>query len=187
MSIQANDLKRGMHVYYNSAPCRVLEVEIRSPGKGRAFVQVKLRNILDGTQREVKFSTADQVDEAAIETREMDYLYSDAEGAIFMDSTSYEQMTLSDAVLGDAKPWLAEHMKCWVELLEGSPIGVTLPKSVEVTVRHAEATMKGQTAAKQNKPAVLENGVAIQVPSFVESGQRIRVDPTEKRYLERVK
>ena len=117
----------------------------------------------------------------------MDYLYSEPEGAIFMDTESYEQMTISDDVLGDAKPWLAEGMKCWVETLDGVPIGVTLPKSVEVTVRQAEATVKGQTAAKSSKPAVLENGVAIQVPAFVESGQRIRVDPTEKRYIERVK
>jgi len=185
--MQANELRRGMNVMLDGRPFRVLESEIRSPGKGRAFIQVKLRSILDGTQREIKFSTADQVDEAAIESREMDYLYSDSDGAIFMDSESYEQMTLSDDVLGEAKPWLAEHMKCWVETLDGAPIGVTLPKSVEITVREAEATMKGQTAAKSSKPAVLENGVVIQVPSFVESGQRIKVDPTEKRYIERVK
>jgi elongation factor P len=104
VSIQANDLRRGMHVYYNGAPCRVLEIEIRSPGKGRAFVQAKLRNVLDGTQREVKFSTADQVDEAAIETREMDYLYSSADGAIFMDSENYEQMTLSGFGARHARP-----------------------------------------------------------------------------------
>jgi len=185
--MQANELRRGMNVMIEGRPFRVLESEIRSPGKGRAFIQVKLRSILDGTQREIKFSTADQVEEAALESREMDYLYSDSDGAIFMDTESYEQMTLADAVLGEAKPWLAEGMKCKVETLDGTPIGVTMPKSVEITVREAEATMKGQTAAKSSKPAVLENGVAIQVPSFVESGQRIRVDPTEKRYLERVK
>ena len=185
--MQANELRRGMNVMIDGRPFRVLESEIRSPGKGRAFIQVKLRSILDGTQREIKFSTADQVEEAALESREMDYLYSDSDGAIFMDTESYEQMTLADAVLGEAKPWLAEGMKCWVETLDGTPIGVSMPKSVEITVREAEATMKGQTAAKSSKPAVLENGVAIQVPSFVESGQRIRVDPTEKRYIERVK
>jgi len=176
-----------MNVYYNGAPCRVLEIEIRTPGKGRAFVQAKLRNILDGTQREVKFSTADQVDEATVESREMDYLYSDADGAVFMDIQSYEQMTLSDDVLGDAKPWLTEQMRCWIDLLEGRPIAVLLPKVVEATVREAEAVVKGQTAAKSSKPALLENGVTVQVPAFIESGTRIRVDPTEKRYIERAK
>lgn len=185
--MQANELRRGMNVLIDGRPFRVLESEIRSPGKGRAFIQVKLRSILDGTQREIKFSTADQVEEAAIESREMDYLYSEPDGAIFMDSESYEQVTIGDDVLGEAKPWLAEGMKASVETLDGVPIGLTLPKSVEVTVREAEATVKGQTAAKSSKPAVLENGVAIQVPAFVESGQRIRVDPTEKRYIERVK
>ena len=186
-TIQANDLRRGMNVYYNGAPCRVLEIEIRTPGKGRAFVQAKLRNILDGTQREVKFSTADQVDEASVESREMDYLYSDGDGAIFMDIQSYEQMTLSDDVLGDAKPWLTEQMRCWIDLLEGRPIAVLLPKVVEATVREAEAVVKGQTAAKSSKPATLENGVTVQVPAFIESGTRIRVDPTERRYIERAK
>ena len=185
--MQANELRRGMNVMLDGRPFRVLESEIRSPGKGRAFIQVKLRSILDGTQREIKFSTADQVEEAALESHEMEYLYSDSEGAIFMNSATYEQMTLRDEVLGEAKPWLAAGMKLWVETLDDTPIGVTLPKSIEITVREAEATMKGQTAAKSSKPAVLENGVAIQVPSFVESGQRIKVDPTEKRYIERVK
>ncbi len=185
--MQANELRRGMNVLLDGRPFRVLESEIRSPGKGRAFIQVKLRSILDGTQREIKFSTADQVEEAAIESRDMDYLYSEPEGAIFMDSESYEQLTIPDDVLGDAKPWLAEGMKANVETLDGRPIGLTLPKSVEIAVRQAEATVKGQTAAKSSKPAVLENGVTIQVPSFIEAGQRIRVDPAEKRYIERVK
>jgi elongation factor P len=168
-------------------PYRVLESEIRTPGKGRAFIQVKFRSILDGTQKELKLSTGDQVEEAAIESKDMDYLYADAEGAIFMDIESYEQMTIPDEVLGDAKVWLSENMRCSVELLDGVPIGVTLPKVVEIKVRSADAVVRGQTASKSGKSAVLENGVTIQVPPFIESGEKLRVDPTEKRYIERAK
>ena len=176
-----------MNVLLDGRPFRVLESEIRSPGKGRAFIQVKLRSILDGTQREIKFSTAEQVEEAAIESRDMNYLYSEPDGAIFMDIENYEQVTIANDMLGDSKAWLAEGMKVSVETLDGVPIGLTLPKTIEISVRSAEATVKGQTAAKSSKPAVLENGVVIQVPAFVEAGQKIRVDPAEKRYIERVK
>jgi len=185
--MQANELRRGMNVMIDGKPYRVLESEIRTPGKGRAFIQVKFRSILDGTQKELKLSTSDQVEEAAIESKDMDYLYADAEGAIFMDIESYEQMTIPDDVLGDAKPWLSENMRCSVELLDGVPIGVTLPKVVEIKVRSADAVVRGQTAAKSQKSAVLENGVTIQVPPFIESGDKLRVDPTEQRYIERAK
>lgn len=185
--MQANEMRRGMNVMYDGRPFRVMEIEIRTPGKGRAFVQVKLRSILDGTQRELKLSTADQVDEAPIESKEMDYLYAEPEAAVFMDIQDYEQMHIPNDVLGDARPWLAENMRCWVDLLDGIPISVTLPKIVEIKVRSAEATMRGQTAAKSSKPAVLENGVTIQVPPFVNAGDKLRVDPSEGRYIERAK
>jgi len=185
--MQANELRRGMNVMLDGRPYRVMESEIRTPGKGRAFIQVKFRSILDGTQKELKLSTGDEVEEADIQSKEMDYLYGDAEGAVFMDIQNYEQLTIHDDVLGDAKPWLSENMRCWVDLLEGVPIGVTLPKVVEVKVRSAEPVVKGQTAAKSSKPALLENGITIQVPPFIEAGERLRVDPAEGRYIERAK
>jgi elongation factor P len=185
--MQANELRRGMNVMLDGKPYRVMESEIRTPGKGRAFIQVKFRSILDGTQRELKLGTGDQVDEADIESKDMDYLYTEAEGAVFMDIQSYEQTNIPDDVLGDTKPWLAEGMRCSVELLDGVPIGVTLPSVVEIKVRSAEPVVKGQTAAKSSKPAVLENGVTIQVPPFIEAGEKLRVDPMEQRYIERAK
>jgi len=185
--VQANELRRGMNVMLEGKPYRVMESEIRTPGKGRAFIQVKFRSILDGTQKELKLSTADQMEEADIESKEMDYLYGDGEGAVFMDIQNYEQLTIQDDVLGDAKAWLSENMRCWVDLLDGVPIGVTLPKVVEVKVRSAEPVVKGQTAAKSSKPAVLENGITIQVPPFIEPGEKLRVDPAEGRYIERAK
>ena len=185
--MQANEMRRGMNVLYDGRPYRVMEIEIRTPGKGRAFVQVKLRSILDGTQRELKLSTADQVDEANIESKEMDFLYGEPDAAVFMDIQSYEQIHIANDVLGDARPWLSESMRCWVDLFDGAPIGVTLPKIVEIKVRSAEPVVKGQTAAKSSKPAVLENGVTIQVPPFINAGDKLRVDPSEGRYIERAK
>ena len=185
--MQANEMRRGMNVMFDGRPFRVMEIEIRTPGKGRAFVQVKLLSILDGTQRELKLSTADQVEEAAIESKEMDFLYAEPEAAVFMDIQDYEQIHIPNDVVGDARPWLAENMRCWIDLLDGTPISVTLPKIVEIAVRSAEPVVKGQTAAKSSKPAVLENGVTIQVPPFINAGDKLRVDPAEGRYIERAK
>ena len=185
--MQANELRRGMNVMIEGRPYRVMESEIRTPGKGRAFIQVKFRSILDGTQKELKLSTGDQVEEADIESKEMDFLYAEPEGAVFMDLQSYEQVTISNDVLGEGRPWLSENMRCWVDLLDGAPIGVVLPKVVEIKVRSAEPVVKGQTAAKSSKPAVLENGVTIQVPPFIDAGDKLRVDPAEGRYIERAK
>lgn len=185
--IQATGLRRGTVILYEGAPYRVLSFEHRTPGNKRGFVQTKLRNLLDGSQRDVKFSATEQVERAYVDVREMDYLYSEGEGAVFMDVENYEQITLSDEDLGDSKPWLSEGMRLSIDMLDGRPIGVTLPKSIEIGVREAEPVVKGQTAAKSNKPAVLDNGVAISVPPFIEAGDRVRVDPGENRYIERAK
>ncbi len=150
-------------------------------------MQTKLRNLLDGTQREVKFSTNDFVERAIVEAREMDYLYSEGHGGVFMDIQTYEQFNVGGDIYADAVAWLNEGMRVLVELLEGQPIGLQLPKTVEIGIKDTEPVVKGQTAAKSNKPATLDNGVTIQVPTFLEPGDRIRVDPGELRYVERAK
>ena len=185
--LQANGLRRGTTIILEGAPYRVLKFEHRTPGNKRGFVQTKLRNLLDGTQREVKFGATDSVERALIDTREMDYLYSDGNGAVFMDVENYEQITMVDEDLGAAKPWLHEGMRILVEVLDDRPIGLELPKTVEAVVAETEAVIKGQTAARSNKPATLENGVTVQVPPFINVGEKIRVDPAELRYMERAK
>ena len=185
--IQANALRRGTTIIYDGQPFRVLQFEHRTPGNKRAFVQTKLRNLRDGSQREVKFSSTEMIERAHVEVREMEYLYGEPDGSVFMDSESYEQTTLPDDLVGDGKPWLREGMRLEIEILNGSPIGLRLPKTVEVVVREAEPVVRGQTAAKSNKPAVLENGVSIQVPTFIGAGDLIKVDPTEQRYIVRSK
>ncbi|MCP4007409.1 MAG: elongation factor P [bacterium] len=185
--IQANGLRRGTAIIHDGVPYRVLQFEHRTPGNKRGFVQTKLRNLRDGSQREVKFSATEMIQRAHVEDREMEYLYSEPDGAVFMDTQDYEQTSLNSEALGNAKPWLQEGMHLQIEMLDGQPIAVRLPKAVDVTVREAEAVVKGQTASKSNKPAVLENGVTIQVPPFIEAGDRVRVDPAEQRYIERCK
>ncbi len=186
-SVQATDLRRGTAVVYEGALYRVLEFEHRTPGNKRGFVQTKLRSLVDGTQRTVKFGTGDFLERAVIETREMDYLYADGHGRVFMDIENYEQLPISAEILGDAEAWLTEGMRLMVEIHEGRPIGVRLPKGVEAVVAETEGVVKGQTAARSSKPARLENGVVVQVPPFIEVGDRILVDAEEARYIERCK
>lgn len=185
--IQATDIRKGTVIIYEGAAYRVLQFEHRTPGNLRAFVQAKLRHMRDGTQKEVRFSATEFVERAHVDTREMDYLYAEADGAVFMDIENYEQTTIPDDDIADARPWLTEGMRVQVQMLNDSPIGIQLPKVVEMAIKESEPVIKGQTAAKGNKPAVLENGVTIQVPQFVKVGDRVRVDPGELRYIERVK
>ena len=186
-NVQATGLRKGSVIVHEDVPYRVLAFEHRTPGNKRGFVQAKLRNLRDGTQREVRFSATEFVERAHLDTRDMDYLYSDASGHVFMDAENYEQLALDAEAAGDAAAWLAEGMRLRLQTLNGEPIGLLLPKAVEIDVREAEPVVKGQTAAKSSKPAVLSNGVSLQVPPFIEAGDRIRVDPTEPRYIERCK
>ena len=186
-SFQASNLRRGNAILYEGTPYRVLEFEHRTPGNLRAFVQAKLRNLLNGTQREVKFSATETLERVTIEARDMDYLYRDQSGFVFMDAETYEQMTITEEDLGDKAIWLTENMRIGVEMLEGRPIGVQLPKTIEMTVQDTEAVIKGQTASRSAKPAILQNGARVQVPPFISNGDRIRVDPEELRYVDRVK
>jgi elongation factor P len=185
--IQATRLRRGMAVFFEGQPFRVMEFEHRTPGNLPAFVQTKLRNLLDGTQRTQKFMASEFLERAVTDSREMDFLYADGDGYHFMDVETYDQIAVPEESLGEAAVWLSDGMRVTVQLLDGNAIGVDLPKSIEATVAEAEPVIKGQTAAKSSKPAKLQNGVAIQVPPFIKAGDRVRVDPEERRYIERVK
>ena len=151
------------------------------------MVQTKLRNILTGASFEHRFRSADNVERASLEQHEMEYLYSDGSHHHFMNTESYEQVALSEEDLGDAAEWLIPGVKIQTEFYDGSPIGVELPPSMELTVTRTEPSLKGATVSNVNKPATLENGVTIQVPPFVNEGDRIRVAPSEARYIERAK
>jgi elongation factor P len=187
MAISATQIRRGMVILFNGELCKVMEFRHHTPGNLRAMVQAKLRNIKTGSSFEHRFRSNDSVDKATLEQHEMEYMYSDGSHHHFMNTENYEQVALSEEELGDAAPWLTPGLKLQAEFYEGAPIGIDLPPSMELTVTRTEPSMKGATVSNVNKPATLENGVTVTVPPFVNEGDRIRVDPTEGRYIERAK
>ena len=187
MAISANDIRKGMVILFEGAPCKVMEFRHHTPGNLRAMVQTRMRNLLTGSSFEHRFRSADTLEKVSLEQHEMEYLYSDGDMHNFMNTENYEQIALAEEDLGDAAQWLMPGLKIEVEFYNGDPIGVKLPDSMELTVEYTEPGLKGATVTNTNKPARLENGVTIQVPPFIESGEKIRINPTEARYLERVK
>ena len=187
MALQANDIRKGMVIVFEGAPCKVMDFRHHTPGNLRAMVQARLRNLRTGSSFEHRFRSNDTIEKANLEQHNMEYMYSDGSHHHFMNTENYEQIALSEEELGDAAQWLMPGLNIEVEFYEGSPMGVRLPDSMELTVEYTEPGLKGATVTNTNKPARLENGVTIQVPPFIESGERIRVNPTEARYIERVK
>jgi elongation factor P len=187
MAIAATQIRRGMIILFNGDLCKVMEFRHHTPGNLRAMVQAKLRNIKTGSSFEHRFRSSDTVERATLEQHEMEFMYSDGSHHHFMNTESYEQVALSGEELGDAAQWLTAGLKIQAEFYDGAPIGIDLPPSMELTVTRTDPTMKGATVSNVNKPATLENGVTVTVPPFVNEGDRIRVDPTEGRYIERAK
>jgi elongation factor P len=185
--MNANDIRRGMIIIYNSVPHRVLDFQHRTPGNLRAFVQAKLRNIRSGSSTEVRFSSTENIERAVLEEQEMSYSYSDGEMHYFMNTETYEQVAMDSETLGDAVNYLVDGLTIKVEFFDGSAIGVEMPPSVEMTVIETTPELKGATASNSPKPAKLETGVTVQVPPFIKEGERIRVDPAKGVYLERAK
>lgn len=185
--MQATNIRNGMVIVFDGDLCKVMDFRHHTPGNLRAMVQAKLRNLRTGNQFEHRFRSNDDIEQAYIDTQEMEYLYSDGNAYHFMNTTSFEQIEITEEDLGDAAKWLSEGMKVQVQLHEGKPLGVDLPKTVVCTISETEPTVKGGTAASSGKPATLENGVVVNVPAFIESGTQIVVDPSEGRYIERAK
>ena len=187
MAIPATQIRRGMVILFEGKPCKVMEFRHHTPGNLRAMIQTKLRDIRTGSSFEHRFRSVDTIERASLEQHEMEYLYSDGSHHHFMNTETYDQTALTADELGDAAQWLSPGLKIQAEFYEGAPIGIDLPQYMELAVTQTEPSMKGATVSNVNKPATLENGVTIQVPPFVNEGDRIRVDPIEGRYIERAK
>jgi len=185
--IQATQLRRGNTILLNGELYQVVDYQHITPGNWRGMVQTKLRKLSTGSIIDHRFRSEDRVERAILDEREMEYLYKDGSDHYFMDTENYEQIALNEDDLGDAAQWLTPGLKLQAEFYEGAPIGIDLPPSMELTVTQTEPTMKGATVSNVNKPATLENGVTITVPPFVNEGDKIRVDPSEGRYIERAK
>jgi len=187
MALSANDIRKGMVILFEGTPCKVMEFRHHTPGNLRAMVQSRLRNLITGSSFEHRFRANDTIERAALEQHEMEYLYSDGSHHHFMNSENYEQVSLTEDELGDAAQWLMAGLKLQVEFYEGTPIGIELPSSLELIVTETDPILKSATVSNSNKPATLENGVTITVPPFITEGEKIRVNPTESKYIERVK
>ena len=187
MALSANDIRKGMVILHEGAPSKVMEFHHHTPGNLRSMVQTRLRNLLTGNSSEHRFRSNDTLERITLDQQKMEYLYSDGSHHHFMNNETFEQVALTEDELGDAAQWLMPNLIIEVEFYNGTPIGITLPASMDLIVQDCEPVLKGATASNSNKPATLENGVAITVPPFIVVGEKIRVNPTESKYIERVK
>lgn len=185
MSTQATQLRPGMIVNFNGELHSVFKTEHRTPGNLRGFVRVRLRNLRTGALFDERMSSTDTVDRVYLDEKEMEYLYDDGTNYAFMNTEDFTQVELGKDLLGDAVNYLIPQLKVAVEFHEGNPISVTLPATVDLTVVETEPGLKSATASSVTKPATLETGLVVQVPPFINQGEKIRVNTTEGTYQER--
>jgi len=185
--IPAIQLRAGNKILHKGELCRIQEIDHVTPGKGRAHIQAKMKNLITDSNIEYRFRSDEKVELIRVEEHEMEYLYSTGEHYYFMNTETFEQIPLTEENLGDAINYLIPNTRFTVEFYEGKPIGITLPSSLDLKVTDTEPPMKGATVSGSLKPATLETGVVIQVPPFIERGEIIRIDPSQNKYLERVK
>ncbi len=184
--IQATQLRPGVVIKHNDDLFTIFSVSHRTPGNKRGFVQARMRNLRSGSMIDFKFSSEDRVERAILDEHEMEFLYRDGDDYYFMNTESYEQIHLKRDTLGDSVEYLIPNLKIQVEFYNDSPVGVELPMSVDLEVVETEPGLKGSTASNVMKPAKLETGLLVQVPPFVNTGDKIRVNTTEGTYQERV-
>ena len=184
--ISTNDVRAGMALNLPDGLYQVVDHQHTKPGKGKAFVKMKLRNLDTGSLAERTFRAGENVQDAKIDRREFQYLYSDDMGFHFMDGETYEQMAVQEALVADAAPYLSEGMTVQLPIFEGNPIGIDLPAAVELKVTYAEPGVKGDRVSGATKPVTLETGLIVQAPLFVDMGDTLKVDTRTGDYITRV-
>lgn len=184
-SIQATRLKKGMLVKVGADLFRVLDLQHVTPGNLRGFVRVKFRNIRNGTLSDQKLRSEDSIERAVLDEREMQYLYKDGDSFHFMDTSTYEQLHIPAEALGDSVNYIVPDALIKVEFYGSEPVGIELPPTVDLKVEETVPGIKGATASAQVKPARLETGLVVQVPPFVNNGDRVRVSTESGEYLSR--
>ncbi|HBA38533.1 MAG TPA: elongation factor P [Deltaproteobacteria bacterium] len=185
--INATQIRPGMIIVYEGDLYRVSSVHHLTPGNKRGFMQTKMKNLKTGVGTERKFRSEDRLEQAMLETRMMQYLYHEGDLHTFMDTENYEQTSLAAEEIGDLLFYLLPDQVVEIEFFEGKPVGISPPSTVDLEVVETEPSLKGATASSSYKPAKLETGITIQVPPFVQVRDRVRVDPSEGKYLERIK
>ena len=185
--MKATLIRKGNVVRIGKVLYKIMNMDHVTPGKGRAHIQTKMRNILDGTQTEKRFRSDEDIEKIHIETKEMQFLYSDGDGFHFMDTTTYDQVQLTADTLGDNELYLLPESTINVEWFEGNAIGIELPPVVDLKVIETPPGVKDATASAQRKPAKMETGLVVQVPSFIEEGEMLRISTADGSYSERAK
>lgn len=185
--INATQIRRGMLIILDGRLYRVLEATHVTPGRWKAMMQTKLRNIKDGSLLNYRFRSEDRVEQAFLEEVEMEFLYLAGEDAVFMNLENYEQIRLSPEIIGDGVHYLVPNIVFTIELYEGRPVAVRPPLVVELKVVKTEPFMKGATQSASSKPAALETGLTVTVPQFINEGDTVRIDSRDDTYIERAK
>ncbi|MFC4292214.1 elongation factor P [Sphingorhabdus arenilitoris] len=185
MKISGVDIRPGNIIEYEKGLWKVAKIQHTQPGKGGAYMQVEMKNLIDGRKTNVRFRSADTVEKVRLDTKDFQYLYAEGDNLVFMDNENYEQITLAANMLGDEVAFLQDGMQVTLELYDERPISVQLPDQIEAEIVEADAVVKGQTASSSYKPAILDNGVRVMVPPFIGAGTRIIVDVYSKEYVKK--
>jgi elongation factor P len=186
MVATTNDLKNGLVLNIDNQLWSVVEFQHVKPGKGPAFVRTKLKNVVNGKVVEKTFNAGLKIETANVDKRDMQYLYHDGDGFVFMDTQSYDQFTIGENVVGDSVNFMLENQSAIVAMYEGEPLYVELPANVELTIEYTEPGLQGDRSSGGTKPARLETGYEIQVPLFIEAGTKVKVDTRDGSYLGRI-
>ncbi len=182
-----SDIRKGLKIIHNGDPFIVVDFQFVKPGKGTAFTKTKIKNMISGAVLDMTYRSGEKLEPADCSEKKMQYLYKDGERYCFMDQSSYEQVLLDGDVLGDAVNYLVDNLEIQVLFFQERPIGVDLPTFVEMEIVECEPGVKGDTATGAVKPATLSTGYSVNVPLFVEEGERIKVDTRSGEYVERVR
>jgi elongation factor P len=183
MKINAVEIKPGNILEYEGGLWRVVKTAHTQPGKGGAYMQVELKNLIDGRKNNIRFRSAESVEKVRLEQVDFQFLYADGDALTFMDKETFDQVTLDRDILGDAAAFLTDGMDVVMETYDEKPISVQLPSQIDAMIVEADAVVKGQTASSSYKPAVLDNGVRVMVPPFIGAGTRIVVDVYSREYV----
>ena len=187
MSIVATNLRRGMTIMFEGEPCRVIEFHHHTPGNLRAMVHAKKRKLKSGVTIEHRFRASDQMEEAVMETHTLQYLYHAGDTYHFMNTESYDQLEMDGEALGDAAQWMSDGMQIVAEFYNGRAVAVDMPNALTFEVVETSPVMRSATKTASTKPAKLSNGVTVNVPEFIQTGEKVRVNPTTGEYLDRAK
>jgi elongation factor P len=185
MKISGNEIRPGNVIQHQGELWVAVKTQHVKPGKGGAYAQVELKNLVDNRKLNERFRSSETVEKVRLEQKDYQFLYPQGDMLVFMDQETYEQIELSRDFVGDRAAFLQDGMKVTVESHEGKPLGISLPDQVVLEVVEADAVVKGQTASSSYKPAILENGLRVMVPPFITSGERIVVDTNEVAYIRR--